>query len=294
MRQDKDRSGKWLLSHHGDSILRLGGITGFTSWRALQAETVAPRRLPDGLLEVRFPGEPEPMLVLVEIETYPDADADRQVFDDLMLIAVERKAVPEVVSLVLKPKGNLTVNGTAERVSARGRTRIGGSWPVIRLWELDAEALLAAPDAGLIPWVPLARTTLGPNELMTRCRDRLVQVPDANDRVGLLAVTEILAKLAFPGRSFNLFRGLSMFQKLIVAAIHEEPELQEYTRLVFKKMTIREYTLDVLEARFGSVPPECEEALDEIGDMDRLKALLRLAATCPDVAAFLAAATPDV
>src|SRR6266545_3202752 len=170
MRQDKDRSGKWLLTHHGDAILRLGGITGFSAWKALQAETIAPRRLPDGLIEVRFPGDTEPTLVLVEIETYPDSDADRQVLDDLMLIAVDRKTVPEVVSLILKPKGNLTVTGASDRTSPHGRTKIGGSWPVVRLWELDAETLLTSPDVGLIPWVPLARTTLGPDELMTRCR----------------------------------------------------------------------------------------------------------------------------
>lgn len=82
MRQDKDRSGKWLLAHHGDAGLKLAGLTGFTTWKALQPETVAPGRLPDGLLEVRFPGEAEATLVLVEIETYPDADADRQVLDD--------------------------------------------------------------------------------------------------------------------------------------------------------------------------------------------------------------------
>lgn len=120
MRQDKDRSSKWLLTRHGDAILKLGGITGFSSWKALQPETVAPRRLPDGLIEVRFPGQAEPTWVLIEIETYPDADADRQILDDLMLIAVERRIVPEVVSLVLKPKGNLTVAGTADLTSQHG------------------------------------------------------------------------------------------------------------------------------------------------------------------------------
>ena len=147
MRQDKDRSGKWLLTHHGDAVLKLAGLTGFTAWKALQPETVAPRRLPDGLLEVRFPNESEPTLVLVEIETYPDADADRQVFDDVMLIAVDRKVVPEVVSVVLKPKGNLTVTGAAERTSRRGRTRVGhgpwcgfGSWTPRRCFRLATRA----------------------------------------------------------------------------------------------------------------------------------------------------------
>ena len=42
------------------------------------------------VLEVWYPDEPQPTLVLVEIETYPDATADQQVFDDVMLIAVDR------------------------------------------------------------------------------------------------------------------------------------------------------------------------------------------------------------
>jgi len=296
MRQDKDRSGKWLLAHHGDSVLRLGGITGFTAWKALQAETVAPRRLPDGLIEVRFPGEPEPTLVLVEIETYPDSDADRQVLDDLMLIAVDRKSVPEVVSLVLKPKGNLTVTGASERVSPRGRTKIGGTWPVVRLWELDAEALLASPDVGLIPWVPLTRITLAPEELMTKCRDRLFQVPDPNDRAGLIAVTGILAGLAFSGRSFdNLFGGKTMLDKVFVTAILESPVLQEQMKEWYRATRateeaarlLRETLVANLEARFGAVPHDLVVSLSAVEDEARLKTLLRFSATCPDVPAFV-------
>ncbi len=82
-RQDNDRSAKWLLAHHGDAILKLEGITGFTNWKDVQTETVVPRRLPNGLIEVRFPGESDTTLVLVEIETAPDSTADRQVLDDL-------------------------------------------------------------------------------------------------------------------------------------------------------------------------------------------------------------------
>ena len=57
IRQNKERSSKWLLSHHADAILKLGGITGFSSWKAIQPETFALRRLPplrgyDGTLPV--------------------------------------------------------------------------------------------------------------------------------------------------------------------------------------------------------------------------------------------------
>jgi predicted transposase YdaD len=292
MRQDKDRSGKWMLTHHGDAVLRLGGVTGFSAWKALAAETVAPRRLPDGLLEVRFPDAAGPVLVLVEIETYPDSDADRQVLDDLMLIAVDRNVVPEVVSLVLKPKGNLTVTGASERTSSRGRTRVGGSWPVVRLWELEADQLLAVGDAGLVPWVPLTRSALSPEELMTRCRDRLAAVPDARDRAGLMAVTQILASLAFPDKRFlDLFGGAD--------AMIESPVLDEVKEILRKRYeaegalqgalrALREAVLANLEARFGTIPVERVAALNTIADETRLKELHRLAITCPDLNTFVA------
>lgn len=292
MRQDKDRSSKWLLTHHGDAILKLGGITGFTAWRAVQPETVDPRRLPDGLIEVRFAGEAQPTWVLVEIETYPDSAADQQVLDDLMLIAVDRKIVPEVVSLVLKPKGNLTVVGTVERTSPRGRTKMRGSWPVVRLWELEADTLLKTGDVGLIPWVPLTRSALPPEELLTQCRDRLATVPDPTDRAGLLAVTQILAGLAFPDRRFlHLFGGPEV--------MIESPVLDEVIEILRKRHekefkaryeveASQRAIIDVLEARFQSVPADVRTKLAEITELPRLESLIRLAATCPDAATFAA------
>jgi hypothetical protein len=291
MRQDKDRSGKWLLTHHGDAVLKLAGITGFSTWKALQPETVAPRRLPDGLLEVRFPGETAPTLVLVEIETYPDAEADRQVLDDVMLIAVDRKVVPEVVSLVLKPKGNLVVTGAAGRASVRGGTRVSGSWPVVRLWEQDAEALLSAGDAGLVPWVPLARTALSPEALMTRCRDRLATVSDPTDRAGLSAVTQILAGLAFPDKRFlDLFGGA---QAMIESPVLDEVKeiLRKQYEAEFTARATRRAIRATLEARFGAAPADRVAPLDAIADDARLRELVRLAATCPDLDAFAAALT---
>jgi hypothetical protein len=293
MRQDKDRTGKWLITHHGDALLRLAGITGFSAWRALQPETVAPRRLADGLLEVQFPGEVEPMWVLVEIEAYPDSDMDRQVFDDLMLIAVDRKIVPEVISLILKPKGNLTVAGSVERTSPRGRTRLSGSWPVVRLWELDADTLLNEGDAGLIPLVPLTRTNLTPDELMTRCRDRIAQVSDPTDRTGLSVVTQILAGFAFPTRQFlNLFGGAMM--------MIDSPVLDEVKEILRKRYlaegaatgrieTLREGVYLSLETRFGPLPEARFMMLNILMNEDRLRALHRLAITCPDLDSFVAA-----
>lgn len=284
MRQDKDRSSKWLIAHHGDAILKLAGLTGFTEWRAIQPETIAPRRLPDGLLEVRFPGFDEPSLVLIEIESYADSDADRQVFDDVALVYLERKRVPEVVSPVLKSKGCTRVAGTIEHASPAGRTKIGGSWPVVRLWDLDAESLLADGDAGLIPWVPLAQSNRPPEELVSRCVDHIGRVPDATERQGLLAVTQIMAGLAFPDRRFPEFlRGSKvMIESPILDEVYEEG------KSVGKYDGIRLSIQQILEDRFGPHSDQRLEKLSEIEDKKRLRELVSKAVKCPSLEAFVA------
>jgi hypothetical protein len=221
------------------------------------------------------------MLVLVEIESYADSDADRQILEDLMLILVDRDVVPEVISLILKPKGNVTVAGSAERSSVQGKTKVRGSWPMVRLWEMEADQLLAAGDPGLIPWVPLTKTSLSPEELMTQCRDRLAQVSDAKDRAGLIAVTQILAGLAFPDKRFlDFFGGAD--------AMIESPVLDEVKALI-RVRAKREDILAALEARFGAAPAERVTPIQTIADEARLKELHKLAITCADLDAFVAA-----
>lgn len=293
MRQGNDRTAKWLVEHHGDAILRIGGIDGFTAWKALASETVAPRRLPDGLIEVWFPDEKQSALVLVEIETYPGGDVDRQVFEDLAAIYLSRGVMAEVVCLVLKPKGNLTVSGTATRRSRQGTTTFTARWPVVNLWDVDADELLAGNDPGLIPWVPLARSTRPRDELLLACRDRLNAVPNRAERSTLLAVTAILAGLAHdPKGLLTLFGGVeNMIESPVLdelmefAREKERVKVQAETRLSTTRVTL----LAFLEARFGAVPADVQAALAGVTDLARLDALVRTAATCPDLAAFAAA-----
>jgi hypothetical protein len=158
---------------------------------------------------------------------------------------------------------------------------------VVKLWELEAEQLLAAGDAGLVPWVPLTKTTLSADELMTRCRDRLVQVPDKTDRAGLMAVTQILAGLAFPDKRFlNLFGGA---QAMIDSPVLDE--VKEILRKRYEADATRRAVLGTLEARFGSFPAERVTQLANVSDESRLKELIRLAATCPDLDAFVTGLT---
>jgi hypothetical protein len=63
--QPYDIGSKWMIRHHGDSILRLGKAPPIKSWRPLQAELVQHRRLPDGLIEALHEREAEPEYYLL-------------------------------------------------------------------------------------------------------------------------------------------------------------------------------------------------------------------------------------
>ena len=153
--QGYDKSSKWLIQHHGDSMLRLAKIENIQAWRPAQAEVVQPRQLPDGLLEVRLEGEPQDDLFLLEVATYPERRVGQQLTRDLMLVYLDRGELPEAVTLVLRPKGEYRVPSRRSLRSRRGLSSCNVRWRVVELWTLPAEELLAAKDVGLIPWVPL-------------------------------------------------------------------------------------------------------------------------------------------
>ena len=73
--KDKDKSAKWLIEHHGDAILRLGGVTDLVRWKAAPAELVLPAKLPDGLIFAWRAGRDHPEPFVVEIATYPELRA---------------------------------------------------------------------------------------------------------------------------------------------------------------------------------------------------------------------------
>ena len=69
--QECDAGSKWLIGFHADALVRLAGDPRIVSWKAVQAEPVEPRRLPDGLIEVHRRGQTEPILVALEISDVP-------------------------------------------------------------------------------------------------------------------------------------------------------------------------------------------------------------------------------
>jgi hypothetical protein len=196
-RHEFDKSSKWMIQRHGKGILFLGGATGVRSCRALQAEVVQPRQLPDGLLEVHFRGRKKPDYVLVEIATYPEKRVSEQVLDDLTLTYQHLRVLPELLTVVLHPRGQYRVPGKHELQSRLQWSKLACEWNTVELWTLPAEDLLEAGDIGLIPWVPLTAFREPPEALLERCRRRIEEQAPLQDQANLLAVSQVLARLRF-------------------------------------------------------------------------------------------------
>jgi hypothetical protein len=270
----KDKSERWLLNQQAGSILKLAGITGFISWKVEESSLVAPRRLPDGLVSVMFPDLQGPVPFIIEIESYANTDADRQMYEDLLIARLELGVIPEVICVVLQPKGNARVVGSFAGTSRLDSSRIDARWRVVELWNLSAEELLEQNDLGLIPWVPLARIN-GPAEpVLRKCRERIDRQAPEEQRAAYLAVTHILARMVHPSELLDLmFKG----KRIMI----ESPAF-----LDFENEIIRRSIIAVLEERFGSVPEDILTPLQRLENVDAMNALIRKAGKCRDLAEF--------
>jgi hypothetical protein len=280
MRDDKDRSSKWLIEHHGDSILHLGGVQGFRAWRAAQTDLVQPRQVPDGLLEAFFPGRDAPDPFLVEIATYPDRRVEDQVLRVALVVMLDRRVLPEVITLVLHPHGAFRLSGAQRQVSRHGTAEIAFQWRVVELWTLSAVDLLAANDVGLIPWLPLTRFDGPPEVLLQQCRDRIDQRAPPEEHANLLAVTQVMTRLRYNDQQLLSILGGS---RIMI----ESPLIQELMAQT-RQETMQRVIVKALESRFGLVPPELGVELRTVLDEQRLFDLLGFAFVCADADAFRA------
>jgi hypothetical protein len=154
------------------------------------------------------------------LATYPEPRIAEQAVRDMAQVYMDRRVLPEVLVLVLHPRGQQQAAESAALRSARGWTRWDVGWKVIELWTVAAEDLLAAGDVGLIPWVPLSRFEGPPEPMLSQCRARIDRDAPPEEHENLLAVTQVLAGLRYNDpRLFQLLGGRK--------AMIESPVLQE-------------------------------------------------------------------
>jgi predicted transposase YdaD len=280
MRQRYDASSKWLIENYSDAILRLAGVTDLVSFRPMPGEVVQSRQLPDGLVEVVLLGHPDPVVYLIEINTYPDSCIPTALFDDVLMTYLNRGRVPEVVTLTLCQRGSVVVSPTFAATSPLGGTGLTANWRVVNLWELAATDFLPLTDPGLAPWVPLTRIDGPPEVILQQCRDVIDEKTVGNTRVNLLAVTQILGGLALdPDLLKRIFRrDGNMIESPILTELFMEKELE----------TRRADLMEFLEEHFGTVPADVFASIRLVADQARLKRLLRFAYSAPTLDEFRA------
>jgi predicted transposase YdaD len=273
-----DLSSKWLLEHQGRAITLLSGRRDVISCKAVQSEVVQPRQLPDGLLEVRVQGQREPVLVLVEFCTYPEKRAVEQMMDDLRLVRQARGVLPDGLAVVLCPKGKYKIPEEGTVQSALGWSRERLSWKVVEVWTLPAEEMLACPDVGIVPLVPLMAIQGPPEPLLRRCCERIDREA-GGQKANMLAVAQTLAKLRFPQQEFlDLFGGSR--------AMIESPLIKEIVEQVEQK-TWRKAIERLIQRRFGTLPEGARASLEGLKEEKNLLALHDFAGICQTLEAFL-------
>jgi hypothetical protein len=274
--QPFDRSSKWMLQEQGRGILFLAGARSVRSCKALQAEVVQPRSLPDGLLEVTFAQGEKPTLVLVEVATYPEKRVVEQVVGDMMLVRQARGVLPDTLVLVLCRRGRYRVPMEWAATSAKGWSNESLRWKNVELWGLQAEELLAAPDVGVVPWVSVSQFEGPPEALLRRCRDRIDREGGAQ-RANLLAVAQVFTRLRYDRPDWLEIIGGSK-------AMIESPLIQEIVEA--KEVQVRrDDVLRALHLRHGSAA-ELEKQLQAVTRLDVLQRLFDHAVTCLTLAAF--------
>jgi hypothetical protein len=271
-----DVGSKWLLHNQGKGALLVGGFKDVRRIEPMPGEIVQNRKYPDGLLRVYLAGQKRPHYVLIEVATYSEERALQQALDDLTLSYQTLGSLPELLMLVLRPKGRFRISGRHEVRSKLGLSRLEAEWKVIELWTLPATEFLAQGDVGVTPWVPLMHFDGPPESLLERCAEKIEREAHPKDQADLLIVSQVLSGLRFPDP--ELLRLLGGKETMFLS---ESPVLQ---KLIAE--TLHDAIREALKARFGTMPRDVSRLLREIRDAKKLTRLNAIAATCPDMQAF--------
>lgn len=285
MRSRYDAGSKWLIESFATELLQVAGVGPLTGVRVLPNELVQSRQLPDGLVEVTFPDRPDPVLYLIEVNTYSYAATANELLDDVLMTHLSRRRIPEVVAITLHDRGNVRVDSSIRLASPFGHTALEARWRVVNLWEVNARDFLPIKNPGYAPWVPLMKIDGPPESVLRQCRDAIDRIEEAERREHLLGVTSVLASLRFSE---------SLIEKLFKpeGKMIETPLLTKWFRERDVAMRQR-VVLEALEARFGApVPNDVSAAVRVIDNEERLQALLPLAYSSDSLSAFRQALTP--
>ncbi len=240
---------------------------------------VQPRRLPDGLIDVRRQGQAETIPFVLEVATYPRRGSPSRLSTTWHWSSSIAESCRRCSSWFSIPR-NQQVAESAHLQSAYGWARLQSAWKVVELWTVPAEELLAAGDVGMIPWVPLAHWDGPPEPIFRQCRARIDQDALPGERENLLAVSQVLAGLRYDDpRLFQILGGReAMIESLVLQQLKAQWTQEGGPATACEP--IEKHIIILLIARFGDEARDLRAKLEMIDDEAQLSELATLAAVC--------------
>lgn len=191
-----------------------------------------------------------------------------------MLIWLDRQVIAESIVVVLHPKGRTVAANHLTMSSRHSTAAFTSQWTVVKLWELKAADLLRTDDVGIVPWIPLTKHRRDPERILQECRDRIDSLASADERVNLLTVTQILARLRYNDpRLFDILGG----SRVMI----ESPLLREHDAKVMQQTIV-----SMLRGRYSTVTDDVIERLEGIVNPDQLQKLAEIAGSTSSLNAF--------
>jgi hypothetical protein len=169
--QQQDRTSKWFLKQQTPALLKICDFNDVESIRVETAEMVAPRRIADGIIHVKFKDNPVEVPFIIEFESYPSTDNSQQIAEDMMTYYLTERRLPEAILFVLRPSRRSTPNAdytgrpspeSIQFTGELGTSTINVRWRTINAWEKRADDLFALNDPNVVPMIPLTQSDLSP------------------------------------------------------------------------------------------------------------------------------------
>lgn len=226
----------------------------------------------------------------------PQASRDAELPDRLLVYnsLIQRRhggPVHSVVILLRREADFPAMTGTLSRTRSNGREFLRFEYDVIRAWQLSADTLLEGP-IGALPLSVLADDARGRLEDVVGRMDRRLRdepTPDSTRKL-LLASSFILSGLRYNEDEIQTaFLGVTgMKESITYQAILREGRSEGIKEgIAGGTIAARQADLiDVLEERFGVVPPELATRIRTMSDSAKLQAAIRQAVRVQSLSEF--------
>lgn len=254
----------------------------------LEVEAVD-RALPSLEREVDFVArvgvEGEEVILVLESQTRWEGDVPERLFHYTSRLRERYRLGVYPVVLVFRPTGQWVEEWVMQGL---GRQVVRFGFEVIRLWEVEAREVIERGLKGVYPLLPLMRQAgRGVEEVLEESQRLILEgIEERQARADAYVALRVLSEIGHPGDLVEriLHRREIMSESRFYREILEEGRVAGLQEGMEERL--REDVLEVLEVRFGRVPPGLEEQVRRLRGRKTLEGLHRRAVLVESLEVF--------